>query len=129
MHPAYFETRFTTETPVHDWPAAFAIITAFATTGETWSEDENRAADALLASELRAHGVWLTRLTGYSPRTGHTEPGWAVALPFEAACNLGQQFRQDAIYFVQGDELFVSFCDARRGLTRVGRFRTALKNP
>jgi hypothetical protein len=127
MHPAYFETRFRTETPVNDWPTIFAVITAYATTGETWGEEKNRTADALLTSELRARGVWMARLTGYSPRTGHAEPGWAVALPFEAACDLGQKFRQDAFYYVQGDELFVSFCDARRGLTAVGRFRERLR--
>ena len=105
-----------------DWPPCFAIITACATTGEFWSEDENRTADVRLTQQLRASGVWMTRLTGYSPQTGHAEPGWAVALSFEAACDLGQQFRQDAIYFVEGDMLFVSYCDARRARVPVGTF-------
>ena len=127
MHREYFEARFEASCAVSGWPAAFAIITAYATTGETWSKEENRAADARLASELQARGVWRVRLTGYSPRTGHAEPGWAAALPFEAACDLGRQFRQDAIYYVTGDELFVSYCDTRRGLTPVGRFRERLR--
>jgi hypothetical protein len=45
MHPAYFETRFRTDSPPDHWPPTFAIITAHATTGETWSPDQNAAAD------------------------------------------------------------------------------------
>lgn len=127
MQPEYFETHF--ETPVADerWPEAFAIVSACATTGETWSDDENRAADTRLADELRARGVWMRRLTGYSPRTCHAEPGWAAALAFDAACELGQAFRQDAIYYVEGDDLFVSHCDARRRREPVGPFRERLR--
>jgi Protein of unknown function (DUF3293) len=128
MHRAYFETQFATPDTDSHWPAAFAIITAHATTGETWSEEENRAADARLAAVLRERGVWRRRLTGFSLQTGHAEPGWACALAFEDACDLGQQFKQDAIYYVEGDVLTVSYCDARRRQEPVGHFRERLSN-
>jgi len=35
----------------------------------------------------------------------------------------GRRYRQDAIYYVIGDTLFVSFCDERRALVEVGGFR------
>lgn len=127
MNPVYFETLFAVAAPPSDWPAAFAIITAYATTGEEWNEEENRAADARLEMVLRERGVWMQRITGYSPRTGHAEPGWAVAVSFDSACDLGRQFRQDAIYYVEGDALFVSYCDTRCQLEPVGPFRVRVR--
>ena len=135
MHPAYFDVRFRTPEPEAPWPEAFVILTAYATTGEAWTEEQNRDADRRLEEALRSrapHGstsAWddLRRVTGFSPDTGHAEPGWAVALPFHEACDLGEDFRQDALYVVKGDVLFVSYCDERRGLVRVGFFRDRLE--
>jgi hypothetical protein len=61
-------------------------------------------------------------MTGFSPATGHAEPGWGVEMPWESACELGIQFKQDAIYVVIGGELYVTFCDTRRSLVHVGPF-------
>lgn len=124
MNPVYFETHFERQALWEDWPSEFAIITAYATTGEAWTNSENEAADKRLEAKLRQQESWLRRLTGYSPVTGHSEPGWAVALSFEVACNLGQQFRQDAIYYIVGDVLHVSFCDQRRAQVLIGPFRS-----
>jgi len=55
------------------------------------------------------------------PCTGdHAEPSWAAELSFEEGCDLGLRFRQDAIYVVADGTLFLSYCDARRGLVPVG---------
>jgi len=61
-------------------------------------------------------------VTGYSPTTMHAEPGWAVQLPFDVACDLGRMFLQDAIYVIDVDQLFVSYCDDRREKVFVGEF-------
>ena len=126
IHPAYFDTHFRLEAPISEWPERFVIITAFATTGEAWTAEENDSADRELESELRRSGRWVSRLTGYSPSTGHAEPGWAVKMPWEAACDVGLRFKQDAIYCVSGDNLSVTLCDHRRGLVPVGGFRERL---
>ena len=123
MHPAYFETHFRLETPISDWPDEFVIITAHATTDETWTMEENDSADRALEAELRKSGRWMRRLTGYSPTTGHAEAGWAVEMPWDEACDVGLRFKQNAIYCVTGDELSVILCGHRRGLVPVGRFR------
>ena len=47
-------------------------------------------------------------------------------MPFEMACDTGQRYSQDAIYFIEGDQLFVSFCDERRKQIIVDGFRTRL---
>ena len=123
IHPAYFRTYFRADAPISDWPSVFAIITAYATTGETWTAEENEMADRALEGELRKTGRWMRRLTGYSPTTGHAEAGWAVEIPWDEACDVGLRFKQDAIYTVNGDELSVTLCDHRRGLVKVGAFR------
>ncbi len=125
LHPAYFETHFAIAGNDEDWPSEFAIITAYQTTGKRWSADRNVAADNQLAAELQGrNGV--RRVTGYSPSTGHEEPGWSIQMSWQEACDLGRQFHQDAIYYVTGDDLWVSLCDDRRSLVRVGSFRSRI---
>ena len=126
VNPAYFETRFRPARPVAAWPAEFVIISAFATTGEAWTPEENESADRHLASDLLAHDVWLERVTGYSPTTGHSEPSWAVELPLDEARAVGLRFHQDAIYHVKDGRLSVTHCDAWRELVYVDSFRSRL---
>ena len=122
MYPAYLETRFISREGLDGWPEQFVIITAFATTGETWTDGQNEAADQSLEAELRGTGRWMRRVAGYSPTTQHREPGWAVAMDWEEACDVGMRFLQDAIYVINGDALAVTYCDARRELQPVGNF-------
>jgi hypothetical protein len=129
MHPAYFQTRFRTDRPVPSWPREFAIVTAWATTGETWPAEQNALADERLRTTLAARGAWYERITGYSPLDGHAEPGWAAELPVGAARALGADFAQDAIYWVRGDELYVTACAADAALERVSLFSARLDAP
>src|SRR5687767_9253903 len=105
MEPAYFEARFLIEAPVDRWPDEFVILNAYATTGETWSREENDTADRRLHDQLAGRSRLLVRITGYSPTTGHGAPGWAAVLPFDEACDLGLHFKHDAIYYIEGDHL------------------------
>ncbi len=125
MNPIYFETHFLSD--LKDWPVTFAIITAYATTGETWTAEKNEAADRGLGKVLIANGSLLGRVVGYSPKTGHKEPGWAARIDWNEACDIGLRFKQDAVYFVQNDVLWVTYCDERRELIEVGRFSARLK--
>lgn len=127
MPREYFTTQFTTPA-IPKFPDEFAIITGYATTGERWPDELNRASNAALLEELRSRGIWIHPMTGHSPDLDHAEPGWAAALSFDDACNLGQRFKQIAVYYIRGDELSVSYCDGRRGLVRVGRFRERVKS-
>ncbi len=122
MHPAYAKTHFCSPSVLTDSPDEFAIITAHATTGETWTHEQNTASDEELKSVLRGKGEWVHRITGYSPTSLHAEPGWTAPLSFEEACDLGLRFKQDAIYFVRGGTLFVSYCDKHRKMIEIGPF-------
>ncbi len=128
MHEAYFQTYFDAHGFLGPWPKAFAIITAFETTGEVWTPERNSDADRQLQGELDAWSVWHRRATGFSPSSGHSEPGWAAELPFEDACDLGLKFLQDAIYYVEDDRLFVSYCDKRRQRMPVDVFQNRIRN-
>ncbi len=122
LHPAYFKVRFRGPWPDRSQPDEFAIITAYATTGENWPEERNRAADLELENELRETGSWMRRLTGYDPATGHAEPGWAVEMCFEAACDLRLSFKQDAIFWISGNRVWVAKCGPDRQLAEIGPF-------
>jgi hypothetical protein len=129
MHPDYFETRFKLGLPAGDLPADFAIVTAYQTTGKEWPIERNQEATHQLQAELEQRGVLVGTVTGYSPRTGHAEPGFAARLSFEHACDLGLHFEQDAIYFVSGGTLFVSLCDHRRTLKPLTRLLDRVDAP
>ncbi len=125
----YFDVRFSVPDceVAPAWPAEFAILTAYATTGQTWSTERNVGADRELAAWCDASGLPRQRITGYSPITGHAEPGWAISLDFSVACRLGVRFRQHACFFVQADELWVVACSAPAQRTRIGSFRDRLR--
>jgi hypothetical protein len=120
----YFDVRFRATDP-GAWPARFVIVTAWATTGELWSDAENQAADRRLFARLSLSGHEPVRVTGYAPATGHAEAGWAAALGIAEALDIGRDFRQHAIYAVNGDALRVLRC--ADGLTApIGSFRQRL---
>jgi len=108
--PAYYETCFELDGDPAELPETWSIVTAYATTGETWTEAQNEAADAALAAELVERGVAKWRITGYSPRTGHAEPGWAIPIGAEEAKALGERHRQHAVYVVEDGILSLRLC-------------------
>jgi hypothetical protein len=125
FHPAYALTVFRAEGVATGWPESFVIITAYATTGETWGEARNVAADAELRARLKESGKWCVRLIGEAPDGGHAEPGWAVEMGEEEARRIGREFAQDAIYSVRAGVLFVLSCRGD-GAAEVGLFEPRL---
>jgi len=121
MHPAYADTHFVTPRFTRLPPSRFAILTAYATTGERWGDAENQTADRALYAWLRPRTPWLQRMTGFSPFTGHAEPGWAVALFYPVACAVGRRFHQDALYWVDRGVLYVANCQDERPIA-IGPF-------
>jgi hypothetical protein len=121
MCEAYGETMFY-HAEALDFPDRFCIVTAYATTGQTWEAERNEEADRRLEAELRGRGVWMGRLTGYSPHTGHEEPGWAVGVAWEEGLALGARYEQDAIYGVEQGRLFVGRCQVQGEKVELGAF-------
>lgn len=109
---AYFRTIFSLEKggATAPLPTRFAIISGWATTGEYWPEDRNRAADAKLHQLLLDRGLTPMRITGTSADGRHSEPSWIVETTVADALMIGQTFLQDAIYWVDSDILEVISC-------------------
>jgi Protein of unknown function (DUF3293) len=128
MHEAYAQTHFRVDNLPERWPERFIIITAWATTGQQWSPSANAAADRRLEAVLAGIGAWHWRITGYSPQTGHAEPGWAVELDLEAGLMLGREFVQHALYEVVDDLLRVWLCEGAQPAGQLlGRFASRVR--
>ena len=127
VNPLYLSTFLDLGVDWSEQPEEFAIISGYATTGEKWPTERNQQADEQLHHRLVENGTWLRRVTGYAPDTGHNEPCWAIAISFDEACDIGEEFLQDAIYYVVGDDLFVSHCDSRRVKTPISKFSLEIR--
>ena len=126
MIAAYFETRFRTEEMFESWPDDFSIITAYATTGEIWSDGLNISQDRRLEGELSRLTAEPRRIIGYSPSSGHAEPGWAVEINLSEALRIGRNFRQDAIYQIRSGDIWVISCSKPNDAFFVDRFLSRL---
>ena len=94
-----------------DWPADFAIITAYDPDGLPTEPEQNLTADAALESELRSAGYRLHRITGGSADGVHLEPGWGAPIGLPGAVEFGRRYRQLAIFFVRAGRLALVDCE------------------
>ena len=93
-----------------DWPADFAIITAYDPDGQPTMAELNLAADSTLEAELRSAGYRLHRVTGGSADGVHQEPGWGVPIGLPGAVEFGRRYRQLAIFAVRAGRLALVDC-------------------
>jgi hypothetical protein len=93
-----------------DWPADFAVITAYDPDGLTTTAELNRAADVALESELRSAGYRLHRIIGGSADGVHLEPGWGVPIGLPGAVEYGRRYRQLAVFYVRGGVVCLVDC-------------------
>ena len=105
----YKSTVFEYQNFPKDWPKSFAILTAYATTGETWTDAQNIAADGQLEAELRKGGHRIHRISGYSKDLDTHEEGWAVVLDLKPAWDLAVKYKQVALFYYQEDELLLVY--------------------
>lgn len=94
-----------------DWPADFAIITAYDPDGVVTSPELNHAADAALESDLRSAGYRLHRITGGSADGVHLEPGWGAPIGLPGAVEFGRRYRQLAIFVVRAGRVALVDCE------------------
>jgi hypothetical protein len=92
-----------------DWPMSFAILTAYATTGETWTPEQNIEADRQLEAELRKGGHRIHRISGYSKDLKTHEEGWAVVMDLKKAWDLAVKYKQVALFYYENDELLLVY--------------------
>jgi hypothetical protein len=90
--------------------ANFAVITAWNPEGQIQSRDTNDRLDQQLTRKLESIASAKVRADGCSPDLKHREPGWAVGIPREQAVEIGREFGQIAVFWVENDTLFLLPC-------------------
>ncbi|GBL29764.1 hypothetical protein EMGBS10_09140 [Opitutia bacterium] len=110
LRPLFRQAVFRGEPLPADWPADFAIITAYDPEGRVVPLAENVAADDRLHADLRAAGFRPHRVTGGSPDGRHQEPGWAVPIGLPGAVEFGYRYRQLAVFYVRAGGLCLVDC-------------------
>ena len=63
-----------------------------------------------LKSILQQKGYPHWRVTGQSPNGQHQEPGWGCIVDIQEAKAMAKLFKQDAIYLIKDDQLFLYSC-------------------
>lgn len=105
----YKSTVFEYQNFPKDWPMSFAILTAYATTGETWTPEQNIEADRQLEAELRKSGYRIHPISGYSKDLKTHEEGWAVVMDLKKAWDLAVKYKQVALFYYENDELLLVY--------------------
>jgi hypothetical protein len=105
----YLQTVFLVKRPAPDtWPDAFAVITACNPLGQHLDDKSNRSAGVRLRRTISRLGLKRHRVTGMSADMKHRESGFAVwGCGLAGALDLGRQFNQDAIFWVEDGRLDV----------------------
>ncbi|MDO6580353.1 DUF3293 domain-containing protein [Photobacterium sp. 2_MG-2023] len=87
--------------------SSFAILTAFNPESIVLSCKENRQRQQRLEAELSALGYAYLRLDCSAPDGRWHEPSLAVCTGLSQACELAAKWRQNAIYWVSQQQLFL----------------------
>ena len=106
----YFDTVFQTQIPGSNWPARFAVITAWNPEGEKQNNSTNEACHSLLLSHCASLGISHWNVTGCSPELQHREPGIGIESTLSDAISIGRKFGQEAIYWVEDGHLLLVSC-------------------
>ena len=121
----YLETIFVAKTPKEGWPRRFYIVTP-CNPFSGGDRDGDDGAYRNFRKELSRRGHWRHKVTGASPDWGHREVGCAVGrISLGEAIKLGKEFKQNAIFGVEGDEVRVVSCLTRESQA-MGRFSERL---
>ncbi|MFM2590906.1 DUF3293 domain-containing protein [Vibrio sp. TBV020] len=103
----------------------FAIITAW-NPGSVWlPQADNDLNNQHLEQEID-HTSYSIVQVGNETFTW-SEASFAVEFSLEQALILGQKYRQNAIYYVQGESLFLVSCLEKRNKVLLGRWRDRCK--
>lgn len=106
---AYKSTVFVLEQPL-GCHFDFAIITACNPQGQDLPNSANRLRDKALQQDIAQTGAVYRSLYGCSPEFDYCERSWAVATDKQHATALAEKYQQNAIYWVEQGQLFLTPC-------------------
>jgi hypothetical protein len=117
MKPEFQQVRFLVE-KMGQTPVRFGIVTACNPDGVTVSDDENRSATERLRAYLKENALTYFEVTGCSPDLRHREPGFGViGLQREEIVRMGQQWKQEAVFWVDEGNLHLVPCNPGEAVT------------
>ncbi len=111
IRPEYLESVFWSEIRSETWPGAFAVLTAWNPYGEPAAPDENAIREKQLRSYCDEQGFMTWVIQGESPDGKYHESGVGVIVDLDTALVLGRMFEQEAIFWVENDQLSVISCE------------------
>ncbi|HAW98868.1 MAG TPA: hypothetical protein DCX67_10085 [Opitutae bacterium] len=112
MNPAYFDTVFLVDPAFSDPPDRFAVITAHNPKDHLLEENENRRLLEKLKESLLDSDKSFFPVTGSSPDGRHQEAGFGISCTLQEALCIGMGFNQNAIYWVERENLQVIECSS-----------------
>ena len=110
LNPAYSQARFRADLAPQGITQSFCIVTAYCPFDEQVTDEENKTFNQTLKTELENAGLVHVPVTGYSPDSDHAEPGYGIICDRSIAIKLGQQFRQNAIFSVYENTVYLINC-------------------
>ena len=122
----YQKTHFLlTQSLSHDF--SFAIITAYNPLGCLLTPSQNRLLDRELQLKILQYQSPYRCLMGVAPDLSHVEKSWAIFIDKNQAIELGREFKQHAIYYVnQGLLSLVACFDQHKSEVQMGAFNQRL---
>lgn len=106
----YLRTVFESSLSVAELPAQLAVINAYNHDGTLCASGENQRRNQAFRHLLQNRAMRHWQVTGCSPDGSHREPGYGIQLRLEAAVELTRQFQQEAIFWIDNDELTLVSC-------------------
>lgn len=91
-------------------PERFCIVTAYNPPEETRNPEGNEEANRALEQALGDLGCRTFRFDAGAKDRSHIEVSFGAELPLEAGLQLGRQFRQEAIFWVDSGKVFQVDC-------------------
>jgi hypothetical protein len=111
LNPNYLQTVFQAASFPPHWPPCFAVVTANNPNGILHSKEANQKFDSEFQNNLKLKNVWYWRVSGASPDFSHVEHGFAIEVSLEEALEFGNRLKQEAIFWIEGDSLFIISCN------------------
>lgn len=112
IRPEYLESVFWSEIRSEAWPIAFAILTAWNPHGEPAAPAENAMREKQLRSYCDEQGFMPWVVEGGSQDGSYRERGLGLIVDLQTALAIGRLFEQEAIFWVERNQLSVVSCDS-----------------
>ncbi len=101
--------------------SSFAIITAWNPKSELLSKKDNDRSNQYLAQEI-SHTCWCEIQVG-NKDFSWMEASFAVQITADEAIKLGRKYQQNAVYFIEGEELLLLPCIEEQNKVSLGSWR------